>query len=199
MTPINHWPFVETPGAFTVRLQAASAGPGGLLAGVRTVLIEQPPTISDQYLAQAQDAMYAAEQRRRCKADIEVGPAFAAGNGMNQVGMSLRDYFAAAAINQAVSLCSSRDGNHDPAATAVCCYDIADALLAERGAAVRKSDRLMAQDAFVYAACPGEICAGCGATLDTMNTACTADMLDPCPGFLAIENAKQRFNKEFKP
>lgn len=46
----KRWPFVESPGDFTKRLAEASDGPGGLLAGVRTVLIEDPPVLSDEYL-----------------------------------------------------------------------------------------------------------------------------------------------------
>jgi hypothetical protein len=37
------------------------------------------------------------------------------------------------------------------------------------------------------------ICARCGATLATYATACTADFADACPGFLAIEKAKEDF------
>lgn len=49
----KHWPFVESPDQFAARLAACSNGPGGLLAGVRTVLIEQPPVIADEYLRRA--------------------------------------------------------------------------------------------------------------------------------------------------
>jgi hypothetical protein len=31
------------------------------------------------------------------------------------------------------------------------------------------------------------ICERCGATFKTMNDACSADLLDPCPGFLRID------------
>jgi len=31
------------------------------------------------------------------------------------------------------------------------------------------------------------ICDRCGATLDTYASLCSADLADPCPGFLAIE------------
>ena len=33
------------------------------------------------------------------------------------------------------------------------------------------------------------ICDRCGATIDTYADACTADLDDPCPGFLTIEEA----------
>lgn len=49
----HFWPFVETPGQFAERLAKYSGGPGGLLAGVRTALIEEPPTLSDEYLRRA--------------------------------------------------------------------------------------------------------------------------------------------------
>ena len=49
----QHWPFIESPGHLAERLAAVSMGPGGLLAGLRTVLIEEPPTISDDYLRHA--------------------------------------------------------------------------------------------------------------------------------------------------
>lgn len=34
------------------------------------------------------------------------------------------------------------------------------------------------------------ICSRCGATFKTMNTACTADLLDPCPGFLRVDEVQ---------
>ena len=37
------------------------------------------------------------------------------------------------------------------------------------------------------------ICKDCGATLGTYADACTADLDDPCPGYLAIERAKTQF------
>lgn len=33
----------------------------------------------------------------------------------------------------------------------------------------------------------GPICERCGATFKTMNEACTAELLDPCPGFRTID------------
>jgi len=36
------------------------------------------------------------------------------------------------------------------------------------------------------------ICDRCGATLDTFNEACTADLDDACPGFNAIEKAHEK-------
>lgn len=50
MKPIKHWPFVETPGEFTERLQTAIYRSIDLLAAVRTVLIEEPPMISEKYI-----------------------------------------------------------------------------------------------------------------------------------------------------
>lgn len=36
------------------------------------------------------------------------------------------------------------------------------------------------------------ICGRCGATLDTFADQCSADLDDPCPGFVAIDEAKKR-------
>lgn len=41
------WPFVEAPGEFTIRLRQALEEYGDLLAAVRYVLIEQPPTLRE--------------------------------------------------------------------------------------------------------------------------------------------------------
>ena len=51
--PVRRWPFVESPGAFTERLRMAHAEFGDLLAAVRCVLIENPPTLAP-VAAQAQ-------------------------------------------------------------------------------------------------------------------------------------------------
>ena len=45
-TEVKRWPFVETPGEFTDRLAAAMREYPTLLAAVRFVLIEQPPTLA---------------------------------------------------------------------------------------------------------------------------------------------------------
>ena len=44
--PVKWWPFVETPGHFTARLEKAIATNINLLAAVRNVLIEVPPTLT---------------------------------------------------------------------------------------------------------------------------------------------------------
>lgn len=49
--PFRRWPFMESPGDFTERLERHVGGPGGALAGLRTVLIEEPPALSANYLA----------------------------------------------------------------------------------------------------------------------------------------------------
>lgn len=49
--PINRWPFVESPGAFAVRMAEAMRDFGDTLPAVRNVLIENPPTLSAEYLA----------------------------------------------------------------------------------------------------------------------------------------------------
>lgn len=62
------------------------------------------------------------------------GPAFAAGaadggHGWTQPGMSLRDWFAGKALGE-----STREiwSNHKPEDVAKRCYDLADAMLAQR-------------------------------------------------------------------
>lgn len=56
------------------------------------------------------------------------------------------------------------------------------------------SQRLKDERAFVERSLAGrEICQRCGASLDTFADICTADLNDPCPGYLAIETAKQQF------
>lgn len=40
------------------------------------------------------------------------------------------------------------------------------------------------------------ICERCGATYQTMNDACTADLLDPCPGFLRIDEVQVPIERE---
>lgn len=52
---VKRWPFVESPGEFTDRLVNVlypnAVDPVLLCAALRTVLIEQPATVSDYYLA----------------------------------------------------------------------------------------------------------------------------------------------------
>jgi hypothetical protein len=50
---VKWWPFTESPGDFTNRVANYSDGPGGLLAGLRTALIEEPPTLNKEYIARA--------------------------------------------------------------------------------------------------------------------------------------------------
>jgi hypothetical protein len=40
------------------------------------------------------------------------------------------------------------------------------------------------------------ICNRCSATLKTMNVACTADLLDPCPGFLRVDAVQVPIERE---
>lgn len=42
----------------------------------------------------------------------------------------------------------------------------------------------------------GKICDRCGATYKTMNEACTADLLNKCPGFLAIDAVQVPIERE---
>ena len=56
---------------------------------------------------------------------------------------------------------------------------------------MKLSERLKDQAAFVERALGDSvICQTCGATLQTFADACTAGLQDPCPGYLAIEQAK---------
>ena len=50
--PVKRWPFVETPGDFAARLAAAVGEFGELLAAVRHVLIENPPTLAAHHTPQ---------------------------------------------------------------------------------------------------------------------------------------------------
>lgn len=40
------------------------------------------------------------------------------------------------------------------------------------------------------------ICNRCGATFKTMNEACTADLLDPCPGFRRVDEVQVPIERE---
>lgn len=42
----------------------------------------------------------------------------------------------------------------------------------------------------------GVICQRCGATFPTMNQACTAKILDPCPGFLRVDEVQVPIERE---
>lgn len=46
-------------------------------------------------------------------------------------------------------------------------------------------------NARVEEALKGVICDRCRATLDSFSEACTADLTDECPGFVAIDKAKR--------
>jgi len=66
---------------------------------------------------------------------------------------------------------------------------------------LRLSPRLEAELAFVVQEL-GElqsICARCETKLDSYADKCTADLSDCCPGYLAIENAKAKFNEANPP
>lgn len=65
---------------------------------------------------------------------------------------------------------------------------------------LKLSDRLKRQNAFVEERFGDRsICSRCGATLATFADACTADLDDACPGFLAVDKAKVDFNTEAQP
>lgn len=40
------------------------------------------------------------------------------------------------------------------------------------------------------------ICERCGATFKTMNDVCSADILDPCPGFLRVDAVQVPIERE---
>lgn len=40
------------------------------------------------------------------------------------------------------------------------------------------------------------ICNRCGATFKTMNETCSAELLDPCPGFLTIDEVQVPIERE---
>lgn len=65
---------------------------------------------------------------------------------------------------------------------------------------MKLSDRLKQEHAFIVAKFSyNPICDRCGATLDTFADACSADLTDPCQGFLTIDNAKSEFNRGYTP
>lgn len=53
-------------------------------------------------------------------------------------GMSVRDYFAAQAIDRIISLSQDRDGGWDADSVAAGCYAVADAMIAYRDADQKK-------------------------------------------------------------
>lgn len=59
---------------------------------------------------------------------------------------------------------------------------------------MKLSERLKAERDFVERSLGDSvICPTCNATLNTFADACTAGLQEPCPGYLAIENAKTDF------
>jgi hypothetical protein len=54
----KRWPFLESPGEFTARLEAAIRSFGSLLPAVRNVLIERPPTLAAAPAAPAVDESF---------------------------------------------------------------------------------------------------------------------------------------------
>ncbi len=65
---------------------------------------------------------------------------------------------------------------------------------------MKKSAQLQAEEAFVenYLG-DREICDKCTARLDSYAVLCNAELSDACPGFLAIEAAREKFKEMFKP
>lgn len=61
---------------------------------------------------------------------------------------------------------------------------------------MKLSQKLRDERAFVERALGNSvICGKCRATLGTFADACTADLAELCPGYLAIEQAKKDFNE----
>lgn len=78
-------------------------------------------------------------------------------------GMTLRDYFAAQALPNCISLCQSRDGFWDEVSVAAAAYALADAMIQARVAAPGESERSyhtsgnsIEQDLRVYASLGAE-------------------------------------------
>ncbi len=59
-----------------------------------------------------------------------------------------------------------------------------------------KEARKLIHDRVAAALGDSPICERCGATFKTMNDVCTAEMLDPCPGFLAIDKVQVPIERE---
>lgn len=60
------------------------------------------------------------------------------------------------------------------------------------------SQRLQDEEAFVRKELPEGICGRCGATLDSYGSLCAAELDEACPGFNAVEAAKQKFSSTYK-
>ncbi len=61
---------------------------------------------------------------------------------------------------------------------------------------MKLSKRLQDEKAFVIKQCGDSvICSRCGATLKSFADECAPDLSEICPGFLAIEQAKEDFAK----
>lgn len=56
--------------------------------------------------------------------------------------------------------------------------------------------RAMVRERVAAALGDATICDRCGATFKTMNEACTADILDPCPGFLKVDEVQVPIERE---
>ena len=60
----------------------------------------------------------------------------------------------------------------------------------------KESQHLKMQRAFVEAKLGSSvICSRCGATLATYADECSADLADPCPGFMTVEDAIAEFDR----
>jgi hypothetical protein len=59
-----------------------------------------------------------------------------------------------------------------------------------------KQARKMVHDRVAAALGDKVICERCGATFKTYNDACSADLLDPCPGFLTVDAVQVPIERE---
>ena len=63
---------------------------------------------------------------------------------------------------------------------------------------VKDSQRLLEEQKAVENALGDSIiCNRCGATLKTYATVCSAELSDPCPGFMSIERAREDFARKW--
>lgn len=59
-----------------------------------------------------------------------------------------------------------------------------------------REQRRLVHDRVAAALADKVICERCGATFKTMNDVCSADLLDPCPGFVAIDEVQVPIERE---
>lgn len=61
---------------------------------------------------------------------------------------------------------------------------------------MKLSERMNAEREYVASALAGlTLCDRCSCTLETYADSCNADLSDVCPGFMLIEETREKFNK----